>query len=136
MPDRNITPLVVATNHSDYQSMELLLINRADPEVRPDGNTTLLWDAVSAGDFEKTNILLTDGADPTAVNLSSETTVLDLAEELGNEEIIRLLRNFQSTKGATLGTARQLPRTRPKYCPIHPAREPGNLKHHPGRRNG
>ena len=97
-PDRNITPLVVASNHSDYQSMELLLINRADPDVRPDGNATLLWDAVSAGDVKKTDVLLTDGADPTAMNFSSETTVLEHALALGDDDIIRLLRSFKELR--------------------------------------
>ena len=94
-PDQNITPLVVASNHSDYQSMRLLPLHRADPDVRPNGNTTLLWDAVSAGDVEKTLILLQARADPLAIDLSSETTVLDHAEELGNDRIIGLLRSYK-----------------------------------------
>ena len=91
MPDRNITPLVVAANHSDYESMRLLILHRANPDVRPDSISTLLWDAVSAGDVEKTTILLGAGADPVATNLSSETTVFDHAKELGNDDIIRSL---------------------------------------------
>ena len=94
-PDQNITPLVVASNHSDHQSMRLLLLHRADPDIRPDGNTTLLWDAVSAGDVEKTLILLQARANPMAMDLLSETTVLDHAEELGNDRIIGLLRSYK-----------------------------------------
>ena len=75
--------------------MELLLIHRANPDVRPDGNSTLLWDAVSAGDVKKTDVLLTDGADPMSIDFSSETTVLDHAMTLGNDEIIRLLLSFK-----------------------------------------
>ena len=88
--NQNITPLVVAANHSDYQSMELLMIHHADADVRPDGNKTLLWDAVSAEDVEKTNILLVGGADPRAVDFSSGKTVSDHATELGNKRIIRM----------------------------------------------
>ncbi len=88
--NQNITSLVIAANHSDYQSMELLMTHRADPDVRPDGNTTLLWDAVSAEDVEKTFTLLAGGADPKAVDFSSGKTVIDHATELGNKHIIRM----------------------------------------------
>ena len=94
-PDQNITPIVVADSHSDYQSMEQLMIHGADPDVRSDDNSTLLWDAVSAGDVEKTEILLVGGADPISIDFSSETTVLDHAMTLGNDEIIRLLLSFK-----------------------------------------
>ena len=95
LPSQNITPLVVAANGSDYQSMELLMIHGADPDIRPDGNSTLLWEAVSTGDVEKAAILLTGGADPRAVDFSSETTVIDHAMALGNDDIIRSLRSFE-----------------------------------------
>ena len=101
MPDQNITPLVVAANNLDYRSMELILIPRAhrvDPDVRPDVNSTLLWDAVSAGDVQKTEVLLTGGADPEAINFSSETTILDHAMALGNDDIIRLLPSSKTSR--------------------------------------
>ena len=94
LPNQNITPLVVSANSSDYQSMEQLMIHGADPDIRPDGNSTLLWEAVSTGDVDKTAILLTGGADPRAVDFSSETTVIDHAMALSNDDIIRLLRSF------------------------------------------
>lgn len=49
-----------------------------------------LLDAVSRGDWSQTYILLADGADPNAERPDG-VTAIDLARQLGNDEITRIL---------------------------------------------
>jgi ankyrin repeat protein len=83
-------PLQSAAAAGHAKIVEMLLENRADPNVREQGGYTPLHAAAQNGDEEMIRTLLYGGADLN-VNSNDGKTPLDLAKEAGHTKAVTLL---------------------------------------------
>src|SRR5690349_15203565 len=86
----NVTPLQSATSAGHVKIVEMLLKNRADPNVREPGGYTPLHAAAQNGDPAMIRALLYGGADLTLRSEDGQTP-LDLSLKAGHGEAAKLL---------------------------------------------
>ncbi len=91
------TPAILYSVHH-MQTMELLLENGADPDLRDTSRMTALMEAALEGNAEIVRLLLRYGADPTMRNWSGESAE-DLAVARGHVDIAALLRDAEKMGG-------------------------------------
>ncbi len=83
------TPFMYAVLYSDAATLEQLLKEGADPNLRNDANATaLMW---AATHFEKTQVLLAHGADVNALSDDVRTPLMIAAGVPGGARIVKLL---------------------------------------------
>ncbi|KAL6353839.1 hypothetical protein LRP88_12833 [Fusarium phalaenopsidis] len=84
------TPLHEATDGAQYEAMQLLLQQDADPNIVDHNHETVLISAINIGDTEIVAQLLAKGADVNAVGSSSGTALHETAIH-SHIDIVRLL---------------------------------------------
>ncbi|QPC71950.1 hypothetical protein HYE68_002702 [Fusarium pseudograminearum] len=96
--DGNRTPLHVAIQHSETFNVKCLLQKGADVNQPDDCGWTPLWFATDAKKVHLVQLLLDNDASTDISSTDPEPqTLLSMAEEGGNEEIINLIRRYQTT---------------------------------------
>ena len=73
--------------------IEYLLKNGANIEARGEINETPLMESISSGNIEAVTLLLQNGADHKVKN-DFDQTVLDIAQKIGHEDIIKCIELF------------------------------------------
>ena len=85
------TPLMSAAAYGPIESVGILLRHGQDVNQQaPGSHTTALHLAVEAGDVEKVRLLVENGANPGLRSVNG--TAFELAEQWGNDAILRVLR--------------------------------------------
>ena len=83
-----MTPLVSAIANDQPEIVQLLIANGANTNVSWRGQPLLLW-AIGYSDLATVKQLLEAGVNPSTINL-----VWDTAQELGNEDLVELLKPY------------------------------------------
>lgn len=95
------TPLLEAASRGPAESVALLLAKKADPNLASERQSTPLHEAAFADAAQIVSSLLAGRADPGALNGRGKTP-LEVAQRLGNDEIVKLFERDEEERDATL----------------------------------
>jgi len=90
------TLLMLAAYHGNAETVELLLVHRADPDARSDRDQTPLAGVAFKGHLNIARLLLAAGADPLADQGGGKTPVM-FAAMFGHPEMVALLEGAASS---------------------------------------
>jgi ankyrin repeat protein len=99
------TPLMLAVEKRDYQLTEVILQHRPDIDARDNDGRTALMMAVAQESETLVRQLVYYGADVDVCDATSETA-LDIAEKIGNKNIIEILKSKRAFKSLSELVAR------------------------------